>query len=169
MNDRYLSHRHLPAAAPKLDPREVHFRAPSHHAELSLFLRYLPPACEAPPLGRVVLYVHGGTFPSALTMAHRFDGRSWRDEKAQIRWRTLASHHAIREKGRREAFRDYHMRVGEVVADTRPPHGHALREQRLDETESGSPVRPLSEPDRWTPPALALRLGLPARGMPAPR
>jgi pimeloyl-ACP methyl ester carboxylesterase len=27
-----------------------------------------------------VLYVHGGTFPSALSIAHRFDGRSWRDE-----------------------------------------------------------------------------------------
>jgi pimeloyl-ACP methyl ester carboxylesterase len=26
-----------------------------------------------------VLYVHGGTFPSALSVAHRFDGRSWRD------------------------------------------------------------------------------------------
>jgi pimeloyl-ACP methyl ester carboxylesterase len=27
-----------------------------------------------------VLYVHGGSFPSALSIAHRFDGRSWRDE-----------------------------------------------------------------------------------------
>ena len=29
---------------------------------------------------KVVLFVHGGTFPSALSIAHRFDGRSWRDE-----------------------------------------------------------------------------------------
>ena len=28
---------------------------------------------------RVVLYVHGGTFPSGLSIAYRFDGRSWRD------------------------------------------------------------------------------------------
>jgi pimeloyl-ACP methyl ester carboxylesterase len=28
----------------------------------------------------VALYVHGGTFPSGLSIAHRFDGRSWRDE-----------------------------------------------------------------------------------------
>jgi pimeloyl-ACP methyl ester carboxylesterase len=28
----------------------------------------------------VVLYTHGGTFGSALSVAHRFDGRSWRDE-----------------------------------------------------------------------------------------
>jgi pimeloyl-ACP methyl ester carboxylesterase len=27
-----------------------------------------------------VLYVHGGTFPSALSIAHRFGGTSWRDE-----------------------------------------------------------------------------------------
>jgi pimeloyl-ACP methyl ester carboxylesterase len=28
---------------------------------------------------RAVLYVHGATFPSALSIAHRFDGKSWRD------------------------------------------------------------------------------------------
>jgi pimeloyl-ACP methyl ester carboxylesterase len=45
----------------------------------SLFLRYLPPATAISPAGRLVLYVHGGTFPSALSIAHRFDGVSWRD------------------------------------------------------------------------------------------
>lgn len=66
-------------AAPieKLDPREEHFRVPSALPGLSLFLRYLPPAAGG---DRHVLYVHGGTFPSALSIAHRFDGRSWRDE-----------------------------------------------------------------------------------------
>jgi hypothetical protein len=29
--------------SPKLDPREVHFRVPSPHRGLSLFLRYLTP------------------------------------------------------------------------------------------------------------------------------
>jgi pimeloyl-ACP methyl ester carboxylesterase len=66
--------------AAQLDPREAHFRVPSPRDGLSLFLRYLPPEVDAPPGGRVVLYVHGGTFPSALSFAHRFDGRSWRDE-----------------------------------------------------------------------------------------
>src|SRR5205823_1723019 len=28
---------------------------------------------------RVLLYVHGATFPSALSIAHRFHGYSWRD------------------------------------------------------------------------------------------
>jgi pimeloyl-ACP methyl ester carboxylesterase len=63
-----------------LDPREQHFRIASPRAGLSLFLRYLPPARDASGADRVVLYVHGGTFPSGLSIAHRFDGRSWRDE-----------------------------------------------------------------------------------------
>jgi len=66
--------------APKLDPREEHFRIPSPLSGLELFLRHLPPSLETPPLGKSVLYVHGGTFPSALSVAHAFDGRSWRDE-----------------------------------------------------------------------------------------
>jgi pimeloyl-ACP methyl ester carboxylesterase len=64
--------------AAKLDPREEHHRIASPHPGLSLFLRHLPPRNAASD--RVVLYVHGGTFPSALSIAHRFDGRSWRDE-----------------------------------------------------------------------------------------
>jgi pimeloyl-ACP methyl ester carboxylesterase len=63
----------------KLDPRETHVRIPSHITGLELFLRHLPPTTRtAEP--KVVLYVHGGTFSSALSIAHRFDGRSWRDE-----------------------------------------------------------------------------------------
>lgn len=66
--------------ASKLDPAERHFRIPSPHPELRLFLRYLPPASRAE--AGAVLYIHGATFPSALSIAHRFDGRSWRDELA---------------------------------------------------------------------------------------
>jgi alpha-beta hydrolase superfamily lysophospholipase len=66
------------AEAPALDPREEHFRFPSAQGDLSLFLRYMPPNASA-AAGDVV-DVHGGTFPSALSVAHRFDGRSWRDE-----------------------------------------------------------------------------------------
>lgn len=61
----------------------------------------------------------------------------WRDEKALVRWRTQATHHGAQEKGRLEVFLDYHLRVGELTRDTRLPEGHALREQRLDETEAG--------------------------------
>jgi pimeloyl-ACP methyl ester carboxylesterase len=65
---------------PKLDAHEQHFRIPSPHSGLSLFLRYLPAQPVREQSERVVLYVHGGTFPSGLSIAHRFDGRSWRDE-----------------------------------------------------------------------------------------
>jgi pimeloyl-ACP methyl ester carboxylesterase len=62
----------------KLDPRETHYRIPSPHPGLHLFLRHLSPP-EGISARGVVLYVHGGTFSSALSIAHRFDGRSWRD------------------------------------------------------------------------------------------
>jgi len=63
---------------PKLDPQEEHFHIPSPRERLRLFLRYLP-GVGAQVRRRLVLYVHGVTFPSALSIAHRFDGRSWRD------------------------------------------------------------------------------------------
>src|SRR5258705_7849564 len=64
---------------PKLDPQERHFRIPSPRPGLQLFLRRLEPVARANSDARPVLYVHGGTFPSALSIAHRFDGVSWRD------------------------------------------------------------------------------------------
>jgi pimeloyl-ACP methyl ester carboxylesterase len=64
---------------PKLDPREAHFLIPGHRQGVQLFLRHLTPL-ENTRRNGVVLYVHGGTFASALSIAHRFDGRSWRDE-----------------------------------------------------------------------------------------
>ena len=63
---------------------------------------------------------------------------SWRDEKAVVRWRTQERHHGIQEKGRSEVFLDYHLRVGQVTEDTRPPPGQAIVEQRLDETQVGT-------------------------------
>ena len=62
---------------------------------------------------------------------------SWRDEKALVRWRTHAKHHAIQEKGRAGIFLDYHLRVGQLTRDTRLPAGFVLREARLDETQVG--------------------------------
>jgi len=61
----------------------------------------------------------------------------WRDEKAVVRWRTKVRHHEVQQKGRDEILLDYHLRVGQVTQDTRIPEGHVLREQRLDETETG--------------------------------
>ena len=62
----------------KLDPREEHFSIPSPRSGMRLFLRLLPTRRPA-ATRRPVLYVHGATFPSALSIAHRFDGISWRD------------------------------------------------------------------------------------------
>lgn len=62
---------------------------------------------------------------------------NWRDEKSVVRWRTHMRHHFVQEKGRAEIFLDYHLRVGQLTQDTRLPEGYSLREQRLDETETG--------------------------------
>jgi heme-degrading monooxygenase HmoA len=62
---------------------------------------------------------------------------TWRDEKSVVRWRTVAKHHDTQQRGRDEVFQDYHLRVGEIAADTAPPAGGAIIEQRLDETEIG--------------------------------
>ncbi len=64
---------------PKLDPREEHYRIPGPREGLQLFLRRLAGSPGVSAGQRPVLYVHGATFPSALSIAHRFDGRSWRD------------------------------------------------------------------------------------------
>jgi pimeloyl-ACP methyl ester carboxylesterase len=64
---------------PKLDSREAHFRIASGTPGLDLFLRYLaPPSPQT--VAKIVLYAHGATFPSALSIAHRLDGYSWRDD-----------------------------------------------------------------------------------------
>jgi pimeloyl-ACP methyl ester carboxylesterase len=67
------------SAAIKLDPNEQHFRIPGPRDGLSLFLRLLAAKAEPDRPRQAVLYIHGATFPSALSIAHRFDARSWRD------------------------------------------------------------------------------------------
>lgn len=62
-----------------LDPREEHALIPGPIDGLPLFLRHLPAPVTTVSPRRAVLYIHGATFPSALSIAHRFDGRSWRD------------------------------------------------------------------------------------------
>jgi pimeloyl-ACP methyl ester carboxylesterase len=63
----------------KLDGAEEHFFIPAPDGALRLFLRLLEARTAKGPGRRAVLYVHGATFPSGLSVAHRFDGRSWRD------------------------------------------------------------------------------------------
>ncbi|HEY2533519.1 MAG TPA: antibiotic biosynthesis monooxygenase [Xanthobacteraceae bacterium] len=94
----------------------------------------------------------------------------WRNEKALIRWRTLALHHLAQEKGRFEIFADYHLRVGEIVADTILPASERLQEERFDETETGgAKYAVLSETpfegmaDTVAPGDIAARLGAPLK------
>ena len=89
----------------------------------------------------------------------------WRDEKALIRWRAQSDHHAVQEKGRFEVFEDYHLRVGEIFADSKVP---PAAQQRFDETEIGE-SKAVSvievEPDgkgEVSAEALAAQLGLPS-------
>jgi heme-degrading monooxygenase HmoA len=91
----------------------------------------------------------------------------WRDEEAVIRWRTAARHHEIQEKGRNEVFCDYHLRVGEIIADGQLPAGWEPQEERRDETQAEAKLVMLSEgtlPDLPPQPdaeTVAARLGAP--------
>src|ERR1035438_6806778 len=67
------------AGIPRRDDREQHFFIPAPKDNLRLFLRLLTSETLLAGGRRAVLYVHGATFPSGLSIAHRFDGRSWRD------------------------------------------------------------------------------------------
>src|SRR5471030_251458 len=91
-----------------------------------------------PELEAIDGFIDNERFASKRTAGRLLSLSTWRDEKAVIRWRTLGVHHAAQEKGRFEIFADYHLRVGEIVADSRLPEGQALREQRFDQTEIGA-------------------------------
>jgi heme-degrading monooxygenase HmoA len=92
----------------------------------------------------------------------------WRDEKAVIRWRTQGEHHSAQELGRFEIFEDYRLRVGEITADTAPPNGHVIAQQRFDATEIGDAkavtiteqTMPHDGAARAAPGTLAAQLGL---------
>ena len=93
---------------------------------------------------------------------------NWADEKALVRWRTQANHHAVQEKGRFQILADYHLRVGQLTQDTHVPAGYALIEQRLDETQvsAGTTITlidgnlPESFPQDTPAEAIARHLGL---------
>ena len=90
-----------------------------------------------PILEKVDGFVDNERFESRLRPGWVLSHSTWRDEKSVVRWRTAVGHHLVQEKGRGEILLDYRLRVGQVTGDTRVPEGHALREQRLDETEVG--------------------------------
>lgn len=101
-----------------------------------------------PELERVKGFVDNIRYRSLTREGWLVSLSGWRDEKALVRWRTKAGHHDVQEKGRAEILQDYHLRVGQVTRDTRLPDGQALHEQRLDETETGTPAVTLIDAKR---------------------
>jgi heme-degrading monooxygenase HmoA len=98
-----------------------------------------------PELERIAGFIDNERFASLRRPGWVLSVSIWRDEKALIRWRTFARHHEIQHKGRSEVFRDYHLRVGEIIADNQLPPGQSLREQRFDETEAPAKLVELIE------------------------
>jgi heme-degrading monooxygenase HmoA len=132
------------------------------YLELGKFLK--------PELERIDGFIDNERFASAKIEGLVLSLSTWRDEKAVIRWRTLAVHHGVQEKGRNEILADYHLRVGEITADTHVPAGQSVKEQRLDATEVGeAKTVTITEfvpqaGDELTTDQLNLLLGLPAGG-----
>jgi heme-degrading monooxygenase HmoA len=90
-----------------------------------------------PKLEAIEGFIDNERFESKKTEGRVLSLSTWRDEKAVVRWRTHGEHHGVQEKGRFEVFEDYHLRVGEVIADNAPPKDFTVKEERFDETELG--------------------------------
>ena len=91
-----------------------------------------------PELEQIEGFIDNERFASQKTEGRVLSLSTWHDEKAVIRWRTLGVHHVIQETGRLAVFTDYHLRVGEITADTQSPAGETLEQQRFDTTTVGN-------------------------------
>ncbi len=96
------------------------------------FAKHLKPILET-----VDGFVDNERFESQLRPGWVLSHSTWRDEKSVVRWRTEGEHHVVQAKGRFQIFGDYHLRVGDVTADTDPPREAPILERRFDETEVG--------------------------------
>jgi heme-degrading monooxygenase HmoA len=105
---------------------------PDKFNEYLALAKFLKPKIEA-----IEGFIDNDRFASKRTKGRLLSLSTWADEKAVIRWRTQGDHHGVQEKGRFEVFADYHLRVGEITADTAPPEGLAVKEERFDATEAG--------------------------------
>lgn len=134
---------------------EVHPRAQQWDAYLG-YAKMLRPELE-----RIDGFVDNIRYGSLTRDGWILSLSGWRDEKALVRWRTAAGHHDVQQQGRDAVLLDYHLRVGQVTRDSRIPAGHELREQRLDETETGEGTTVTLIDGHLEPgPDTAARLGL---------
>src|SRR5215469_9604320 len=70
-----------------------------------------------PELEQIDGFVDNQRFSSLRRKGWLLSLSIWRGEKAVIRWRTHARHHEVQQRGRTDVFGDYHLRVGEIIAD----------------------------------------------------
>lgn len=90
-----------------------------------------------PKLEAIDGFIDNERFKSHVVEGRILSLSTWRDEKAVVRWRAQGEHHAVQEKGRSAIFNNYHLRVGEIIADSVPPKGLQIEEARFDATEVG--------------------------------
>ena len=101
----------------------------SDYLDLAKFLK--------PKLEAIDGFIENERFESKRRKGRLLSLSVWRDEKALVRWRTQGEHHGVQEKGRFEIFEDYHLSVGEIIADSDPPKRPTVEETRFDETAAG--------------------------------
>ncbi|MGI8579339.1 MAG: antibiotic biosynthesis monooxygenase family protein [Solirubrobacteraceae bacterium] len=88
-----------------------------------------------PKLEQIPGFLENERYESERTAGRVLSLSLWESEKALVRWRTHGEHHGVQEQGRFEVFEDYHLRIGEVVADgVEGEH----EPSRLDVTEVGA-------------------------------
>ncbi|MGV2495334.1 antibiotic biosynthesis monooxygenase family protein [Pelagerythrobacter aerophilus] len=91
-----------------------------------------------PELQQVPGFVDNSLYKSLLNDGWILSLSTWRDEKSVVRWRTRRLHAKAQQEGRAEILADYRLRISEATYDTEIPKGCELRDQRLDETETGA-------------------------------
>jgi heme-degrading monooxygenase HmoA len=118
---------------------EVHPRAERFDDYLALAKRLRP------TLETIDGFVDNERFESRRRPGWILSLSTWRDEKSMVRWRTTGVHHIVQKQGRSEILEDYHLRIGDVTADTAAPRGAPVHEQRFDETEIGAKFATVTE------------------------
>jgi heme-degrading monooxygenase HmoA len=104
-----------------------------------------------PELQRIEGFLHNERFASATDPGWLLSLSLWRDEAAILRWRQHAGHQVAQERGKREVFAAYRLRVGEVMEGRVPEEEPRLRLAigcGLATCEDGELFRGIMEPDR---------------------
>jgi heme-degrading monooxygenase HmoA len=113
-----------------------------------------------PELERIEGFIGNERFRGLRDQGRILSLSIWHDEKALVRWRTQARHHEAQERGRYIIFRDYRLRVGEILSDSKQPGERS--QQRLDATEVGAASVTVTEIEGGAMgDGLAATLGLP--------